>query len=462
MDMKLAVVILAAGEGSRMHSATPKVLHEIAGVPLLHHVIAAARGLLPDQIIIVHGHAGDIVQDACQDPDLIWVEQEEQLGTGHAVQCALPALAADIDRVLVLYGDVPLIQPDTLIRLLEKSQNGLGLLTLTLDEPHGYGRIKRDKSGRRVLAIVEHKDATPDELKIREVNTGIMALPVAHMTNWLNHLSNQNKQEEYYLTDIVAMAADAGVLVQVTQPQQKIEAAGVNNRKQLAQLERAKQRMQADDLMMKGVTLQDPDRFDLSGRLLHGQDCMIAPNVICEGEVILGDRVQIGANTVLRNVRIASDTQIAEHCVLEEAVIGQNSQVGPFARIRPGTQLAQSTRVGNFVEIKKSQIGQGSKLNHLAYVGDSEIGQNVNLGAGTITCNYDGVNKHKTVIGDNVFVGSNSSLIAPINIGQGATIGAGSVLSHSAPAGALTLTRGQKQTLPDWKRPQKSKNLFTI
>ncbi len=441
-----------------MHSAIPKVLHKIAGLPLLHHVINAARGLQPEQIIVVHGHAGDTVQAACPDPDLIWVEQEQQLGTGHAVQCALPALETRIERVLVLYGDVPLIQPATLRGLLEKSRNGLGLLTLTLDNPHGYGRIKKNKSGSRVLAIVEQKDATPDELKICEVNTGIMALPVEHMENWLSHLSKENSQHEYYLTDVVAMAAEGGVLVQVAQPQEQIEASGVNDRKQLAQLERAKQRMQAEELMLAGVTLQDPARFDLSGQLSHGQDCTIALNVICEGKVTLGDRVQIGANTVLRNVCIADDTKILENCVIEEAEIAAKSQIGPFARIRPGTRLAQATRVGNFVEIKNAQIGQGSKLNHLAYVGDSEIGQDVNLGAGTITCNYDGANKHKTVIGDNVFVGSNSALVAPVKIGPGATIGAGSVISHSAPADALTLTRGQKQIVPHWQRPQKPRD----
>ncbi len=441
-----------------MHSATPKVLHRIAGLPLLHHVISAAHGLQPEQIIVVHGHAGDIVQAACPDRGLIWVEQEQQLGTGHAVQCALPALVEQIERVLVLYGDVPLIQPATLKDLLEKSRNGLGLLTLELDEPNGYGRIKRDKSGKRVLGIVEQKDATPDELKICEVNTGIMALPVEHIENWLSHLSKANSQHEYYLTDVVAMAAEAGVLVQVAQPCEAIEAAGVNNRKQLAQLERAKQRMQADQLMLAGVTLQDPARFDLSGQLKHGKDCTIAPNVLCEGTVILGHRVQIGANTVLRNVRIADDAVILENCVIENAEIGAHSRIGPFARIRPETRLAEETRVGNFVEIKNAQIGQGSKVNHLAYVGDSDIGQGVNLGAGTITCNYDGANKHTTEIGDNVFVGSNSALVAPVKIGRGATIGAGSVISHSAPADALTLTRGQKQIIPDWQRPRKTRD----
>lgn len=438
-----------------MHSAIPKVLHEIAGRPLLHHVIGAARGLQPEQIIVVYGHAGDTVRAVCPDPDLIWVEQKEQLGTGHAVRCVLPALAAQIERVLVLYGDVPLIQPTTLTDLLEKSRHGLGLLTLELDNPHGYGRIKRDKLRRRVLGIVEQRDATPDELEIREVNTGIMALPFAHMANWLSHLSTMNNQHEYYLTDVVAMAAAEGVLVQVAQPRDKIEASGVNDRKQLAQMERAKQQMQAEALMLAGVTLQDPARFDLSGQLEHGQDCTIAPNVICKGKVTLGNRVQIGANTVLRNVCIADDTVILENCVIEEAEIAAQSQIGPFARIRPGTRLGQATRVGNFVEIKNAQIGQGSKLNHLAYVGDSDIGQDVNLGAGTITCNYDGANKHRTEIGDNVFVGSNSALVAPVRIGQGATIGAGSVISHSAPADALTLTRGQKQIVPDWQRPRK-------
>ena len=456
MDMKLAVVILAAGQGSRMHSAIPKVLHEIAGRPLLHHVIDAARELQPEQIMVVHRHTNDLVQNACPDPDLTWVEQEQPQGTGHAVQCALSKLAEQIDRVLVLYGDVPLIQPATLKSLLEKSVHGLGLLTLTLDDPNGYGRIKRTKSGRRVLGIVEQKDANPDDLKICEVNTGIMVLPVDRISDWLSRLSRKNSQNEYYLTDIVAMAADGGVSVQVAQPQQAIEAAGVNNRQQLAQLERAKQQMQADSLMLAGVTLQDPDRFDLSGQLHHGQDCTIAPNVVCEGEVTLGNRVRIGANTVLRNVQIEDDTVILENCVLEDTLIGPGSRIGPFARLRPGSKLARETRVGNFVEIKNSRIGPGSKLNHLAYVGDSQIGREVNLGAGSITCNYDGADKHKTVIGDHVFVGSNSALVAPIEIGQGATIGAGSVLNRYVPANALTLTRGQKKTIPDWVRPQKA------
>ena len=453
--MTLAVVILAAGQGSRMKSAVPKVLHQLAGTPLLGHVIAAARCLEPVQIILVYGHAGDLVRQTFPDPDLTWVEQTEQLGTGHAVQQVIPALNSDVDRMLVLYGDVPLIQPATLQNLLAQSMDDFGLLTLSQEDPTGYGRIQRDVTGQKVIGIVEQKDANAEQQAIKEVNTGIMALPVPQAKDWLNRLSHNNKQGEYYLTDLVAMAVQAGVTIRVTQPAKPIEALGVNDRKQLAEAERAKQQMQAEQLMLAGVTLRDPGRFDLRGELQHGQDCTIEPNVIVEGNVRLGDRVHVGANTVLRNVQIADDVTILEHCIIEESNIGSNSQVGPFARLRPGTTLAQAARVGNFVEIKQSTVGSGSKVNHLTYVGDSEIGQGVNVGAGTITCNYDGAHKHKTVIGDDVFIGSNSSLVAPVTLGKGATIGAGSVITRHAPEGTLSLTRGNPVSIPNWQRPIK-------
>ena len=452
--MTLAVVILAAGQGSRMKSAVPKVLHPVAGTPMLGHVITAARCLQPVQIIVVYGHVGDRVRKAFPNPDLTWVEQAEQLGTGHAVQQALPIINANVDRILVLYGDVPLIQPTTLQALLANSVDSLSLLTVSLDDPAGYGRIQRD-TNQQVIGIIEQKDATPEQQAIQEVNTGIMVLPAAHAKGWLERLSNHNQQNEYYLTDLVAMAVQANLTINVSQPVKPIEAFGVNDRKQLATIEREKQRMQADQLMLDGVTLQDPARFDLRGTLQHGQDCTIEPNVIMEGDVHLGDRVHIGAHTILRNVTIADDVTILDQCVIEDAMIGSGSQVGPFARLRPGTRLAETTRVGNFVEIKQSRIGVGSKVNHLAYIGDTEIGQGANIGAGTITCNYDGANKHKTMIEDDVFVGSNSALVAPVTLGKGATIGAGSVITQNTPSGALSLTRGNPVKIPNWQRPKK-------
>ena len=452
--MTLAVVILAAGQGSRMKSAIPKVLHLLAGMPLLGHVIAAARCLQPVQVIVVYGHEGDLVRQAFPDPDLTWVQQTEQLGTGHAVQQAMPMLDSGVDRMLVLYGDVPLIQPSTLQTLLVSSTGALGLLTLSLDDPTGYGRIQRD-ADQKVIGIVEQKDANTEQQAIREVNTGIMALPVQDAIGWLQNVSKNNQQQEYYLTDLVAMAVQDGVPIEVTQPDKPIEAFGVNDRKQLAVVEREKQRMLADQLMLAGVTLQDPNRFDLRGELQYGQDCIIEPNVLIEGTVCLGDRVHIGANTILRHTKIANDVTILDQCVIEDTLVGSGSRIGPFARLRPGTVLAQATRVGNFVEIKQSQIGSGSKVNHLAYVGDTEVGQNANLGAGTITCNYDGANKHKTVIEDDVFVGSNSALVAPVTLGKGATIGAGSVITQNTPAGTLRLTRGQPTNIPNWQRPKK-------
>ena len=453
--MALGVVILAAGQGTRMKSSLPKVLHTLADRPLLQHVIDTARTLDPEKIVVVYGHGGEQVRASITDEDLIWTEQAEQLGTGHAVQQAIPHLDG-LDQVLVLYGDVPLTRRETLQDLLDAAGNGFGLLTVELDDPTGYGRVERDADGR-VMRIVEQKDAKPGQLAIREINTGIMVIPESRLHDWLGQLENNNAQGEYYLTDVLSMAVIEGMPIAVSQPDDLMEAEGVNNKRQLAALERAWQRRVADSLMDAGLTLRDPNRFDLRGSLSHGRDCVIDVNVIVEGEVTLGDNVQVGANTVLRNVRIADNVTIRENCVLEEALVGEDSQIGPFSRLRPGAELVGAAHVGNFVEIKKSVIGQGSKVNHLTYVGDSEIGSGVNIGAGTITCNYDGANKHKTIIGDDAFIGSNTALVAPVEVGRGATIGAGSTISKDAPQDQLTVTRAKQLTVPSWVRPSKKK-----
>jgi len=451
--MALGVVILAAGQGTRMKSALPKVLHQLADRPLLQHVIDTARTLDPARIVVVYGHGGELVRERITDDDLIWAAQAEQLGTGHAVQQAIPYLEG-LDQVLVLYGDVPLTRSETLQGLLNEAGSGFGLLTVELDNPSGYGRVERDTEGK-VIRIVEQKDASPEQLAIREINTGIMAIPEGRLHEWLGKLENNNAQGEYYLTDVLAMAVDDGMEIAVSQPVDPDEAEGVNNKRQLAGLERAWQRRAADVLMDGGLTLRDPDRFDLRGELTHGRDCVIDVNVIVEGKVTLGEDVNIGANTVLRNVTIGDGVTIRENCVLEDAHIGPDSQVGPFSRLRPGAELVGGAHVGNFVEIKKSTIGLGSKVNHLTYVGDSEIGSGVNIGAGTITCNYDGANKHKTIIGDNAFIGSNTALVAPVTVGTGATIGAGSTIGKDAPADQLTVTRARQTSIPGWTRPVK-------
>ena len=451
--MTLAVVILAAGKGTRMKSSMPKVLHPLAHKPLVQHVIDTARSLEPSQIVVVYGHGGDQVREVVTDPDLSWAEQAEQLGTGHAVQQAMPNIK-DADRVLVLYGDVPLTSAETLRELLNQAGDGMGLLTINLDDPSGYGRIVRDATGA-VERIVEQKDANADELSIQEVNTGIMVFPGDKLTGWLNGLSNNNAQGEYYLTDLLAMAVNDGVSIAVTQPEHQFEADGVNNKLQLAELERAYQRLQADRLMTDGVLLRDPNRFDLRGTLTHGSDCEIDINVIIEGTVTLGNNVKIGANVVLRNVSIGDNTVVVENCIFDEATVGSDCTIGPFSRLRPGADLTGGAHIGNFVEIKKSKVGLGSKVNHLTYIGDSQIGAGVNIGAGTITCNYDGANKHTTVIGDNAFIGSNSALVAPVTIGKGATIGAGSVIRKDTPDNKLTLSGGKQVTIENWERPKK-------
>ena len=451
------IVILAAGQGKRMHSDLPKVLHPLAGRPLLAHVIDAARELEPQRICVVYGHGGEAVCDAiaprgAESPDAapVWVLQEPQLGTGHAVMQALPHLAASAST-LVLYGDVPLIRPATLKRLCAAAGAGLAVLSVELDDPTGYGRIVR--KGGKVSRIVEQKDATSDELALREVNTGIIVAPTEKLKAWLARLSNDNAQREYYLTDIVALAVADGVAVTSAQPHAVAETLGVNSRHQLAELERVHQATVAGELMGRGVTLADPARIDVRGQLACGRDVAIDVNCVFEGGVALGDRVSIGAHCVLKNVRIAAGTRIEPFCHLEDADIGERCRIGPYARIRPGTVLAEDVHIGNFVEVKASTIGRGSKANHLAYIGDAEVGRNVNVGAGTITCNYDGANKHRTVIEDDVFIGSDTQLVAPVRVGRGATLGAGTTLTSDAPAGQLTVSRARQKSLPGWKRP---------
>ena len=452
------VVILAAGQGKRMHSDKPKVLHRLAGQPLLFHVLAAARSLAPRRICVVYGYGGKAVREELErhpgSEGIAWVEQNPQLGTGHALAQALPHLE-DSEPTLVLYGDVPLIRAQTLRALCDSAGAGVGLLTSVPDDPHGYGRVMR-KNGV-VARIVEENDATPAERAIREISTGILVAPTAKLRHWLAQLSNDNAQREYYLTDVIALAVDEGLPVSAMQAHATWETVGVNSRTQLAELERTIQRNTARTLMEQGVTLADPARVDVRGRLECGRDVSIDVNCVFEGEVSLGDRVNVGANCVLRNVRIAEDTQVEPFCHLDEADIGARCRIGPYARIRPGTALATDVHIGNFVEVKASSIGQGSKANHLAYVGDTTVGRNVNVGAGTITCNYDGANKHRTVIEDDVFIGSDTQLVAPVRVGRGATLGAGTTLTKDAPEGKLTISRARQVTIGSWKRPVKKK-----
>jgi bifunctional UDP-N-acetylglucosamine pyrophosphorylase/glucosamine-1-phosphate N-acetyltransferase len=437
-----------------MYSDTPKVLHHLAGRPLLAHVLESARTLKPVAVHVVYGHGGERVREAFAQAGVNWAQQAEQKGTGHAVAQAMPAVS-DQATVLVLYGDVPLIRPQTLQELLKAAGSGsLALLTAELEQPAGYGRIIRDQAGQ-VARIVESKDATPEEAAVREVNTGFLAAPAGMLKKWLAGLRNHNAQGEYYLTDIIAMAVAEGVPIATRSPRDISEILGVNSKQELAQVERIHQKQQAEKLMQQGVTLRDPARLDVRGELSCGRDVVIDVNVIFEGKVVLGDRVQVGPNNVIRDCHIGSGTVIHPNCVIEQADIGVDCRIGPFARLRPETKLAAHVHVGNFVEVKKSDVGEGSKMNHLSYIGDTSIGSGVNIGAGTITCNYDGVNKHRTVIGDNVFVGSNTALVAPVTVGAGATIGAGSVITKEAPAGELTLTRVPQLTKPGWKRPVK-------
>jgi bifunctional UDP-N-acetylglucosamine pyrophosphorylase/glucosamine-1-phosphate N-acetyltransferase len=454
MSHALHVIILAAGEGKRMKSRTPKVLQPIAGRPMLAHVIAAARDLGAAGIHIVYGHAGDQVRAAFADQsDLRWAEQAQQLGTGHAVQQAMPGVPESA-RVLVLYADVPLIGVETLRRLLAAGAERAAVLTETLADPTGYGRVILDGNGN-VSAIVEHKDADEIQRAVKLVNTGVIAAPASDLRRWLGKLGNNNAQGEYYLTDIFAMARADGRSAAQTPCLVAGEAEGANDPVQLARLERAYQRRAAEVLMRAGVRLLDPVRFDQRGEVEAGQDVEIDANVILEGKVRLGDNVRIGPFCRLRDVELAAGTVVQAHCDLEGVVTRGACSIGPFARLRPGTDLAEGVHIGNFVETKKSRLGKGSKANHLAYLGDAEIGAAVNIGAGTITCNYDGVNKSVTRIEDGVFVGSNSSLVAPVTLGEGATIGAGSVITKPAPAGKLTVARGRQATVDGWQRPVK-------
>ena len=453
--MSTTVIILAAGKGTRMRSSLPKVLQPLAGQPLLGHVIATAKKLNANNIITIYGHGGAFVQQAFAHENIEWVEQAEQLGTGHAVQMTLPVLKNE-GMALILSGDVPCVSQDTLQRLLDASKDtGIGLVTLTLDDATGYGRIVRENG--QIQAIVEHKDASDEQRQIKEINTGIYCVSNAKLHEWLPRLSNDNAQGEYYLTDIVAMALQDGMTVASVEPQLAFEVEGVNDRVQLAALEREFQQFQAKQLMQQGVHLIDPSRFDLRGELQVGQDVRIDINVILEGQVTLGDGVEIGAGCVIKNTTIAAGTKVQPYSIFENAIVGENVQIGPFARLRPGAKLAAEVHIGNFVEVKNSTIGVGSKANHFTYLGDAEVGSGSNIGAGTITCNYDGANKFKTIIGDAAFIGSNSSLVAPVSIGHGATVGAGSVITRDVSDNSLAFERSKQLTKENYQRPQKVK-----
>jgi bifunctional UDP-N-acetylglucosamine pyrophosphorylase/glucosamine-1-phosphate N-acetyltransferase len=449
----LTVVVLAAGQGKRMHSDRPKVLQPLAGEPLLGHVLATAKSLQPAAIHVVYGHGGDAVRAAFPDPALHWALQSEQKGTGHALQQAMPGIVDGHD-VLVLFGDVPLVRGETLRELAALPGGGVALLSVALEDPAGYGRILRDGQGR-VLGIVEHRDADTAQREIRECNTGVMVAPAARLRDWLARLRNDNAQGEYYLTDVIAMAAGDGVAVQALVTHDAFAVLGVNDRLQLAQLEAVVRRQRAEALLLAGATLADPARFDQRGHVTVGRDVFIDVNVVFEGEVTLGDRVHVGPHCVLRNVTVGAGTRIDSHCVLTEARVAADCIIGPYARLRPGTELADGVHIGNFVEVKNSLIGAGSKANHLTYLGDATVGSGVNVGAGTITCNYDGANKWRTEIGDDAFIGSNTMLVAPLKVGAGATTGAGSTLTRDAPPNQLTVARPRQATIPGWKRPTK-------
>jgi bifunctional UDP-N-acetylglucosamine pyrophosphorylase/glucosamine-1-phosphate N-acetyltransferase len=452
------VVILAAGMGKRMQSALPKVLHPLAGKPLVGHVIDTARSLAPARLCIIYGHGGELLPQTLKADDLSFARQEPQLGTGHAVAQAMPFLDDDAPT-LILYGDVPLIAHPSLQRLLDiAGRDRLSILTVNLDDPTGYGRIVRDNAGGgSITRIVEQKDATEAERAIAEVNTGIMVAPTAPLKRWLAGLSNDNAQGEYYLTDIVACAVAEGIAVVSAQPATVWETLGVNSKVQLAQLERIHQGNVAGALMEQGVTLADPSRIDVRGTLTCGRDVSIDVNAIFEGIVELADAVSIGANCIIRNSRIGRGAVIKPFCHIDDAVVGPESQIGPYARLRPGADLGEDVHIGNFVEVKNATIAAHSKANHLAYIGDATVGSRVNIGAGTICCNYDGVNKHRTVIEDDAFIGSDTQLVAPVRVGKGATLGAGTTLTSDAPEGQLTVSRAKQVTIPGWRRPVKQK-----
>lgn len=453
--MSLAVITLAAGKGSRMKSDLPKVLHKLAGKPMLAHVLNSANQLANAKQHVVIGHGAETVQQQITDFDITWAFQTEQNGTGHAVAQAMPNVDPEA-TVIVLYGDVPLIRTNTLQQLLDQTtaQQGLTLLTVKLDDPSGYGRIVRNNANE-IQAIVEQKDANPEQLEINEVNTGILAVSAKYLNEWLPKLSSNNAQGEYYLTDIIAMAVSQGVAVSAIHPQDEHEVQGVNDRLQLAELERVYQRQLADDLLRAGVSLADPNRIDIRGNLKVGNDVVIDVGCVFEGEVTLADGVHVGPYCVIKNSHIGVGTELQAYSHLDQASTAENCQVGPYARLRPGADLHNKAKVGNFCEVKKAVVGEGAKVNHLTYIGDAIIGKHANIGAGTITCNYDGVNKFKTEIGENAFIGSNSSLVAPVKVGAGATVGAGSTITKDVEAEELAIARGKQRNISGWQRPVK-------
>jgi bifunctional UDP-N-acetylglucosamine pyrophosphorylase/glucosamine-1-phosphate N-acetyltransferase len=450
----LSIVILAAGQGKRMKSDLPKVLQPLAGVPILGHVLKTAKALGADATYVVYGHGGDRVKEALKDEPVTWVLQAEQLGTGHAVAQAMPMIPDD-HQVLILYGDVPLIRQSTLEQLAaESSDKSIGLLTIVLNDPTGYGRIVRDNAGN-VVRIVEQKDANTKERAIKEINTGLVAVPARALRQWLGALRNNNAQGEYYLTDIIVMAARDRMRIGAVIAPTEAEVLGVNDKVQLAQLETALRAQRAQELMLQGATIADPARIDIRGEVSVGRDVFIDVNVVLTGKVVLGDRVRIGPNNFLRDCEIGADTEVHPNCVIDKAKVGPRNSIGPFARLRPDSVLHEDVHIGNFVEVKKSEIGAGSKANHLTYLGDATVGAKVNVGAGTVTVNYDGVNKWRTEIGDNAFVGSGSMLVAPVKIGANANTAAGSTITKDAPEGKLTIARARQVTIDGWKRPQK-------
>ena len=451
--MAISIIVLAAGQGKRMHSTLAKVLQPLAGKPLLQHVVDTAVQVRADDICVVYGYGGDTVPAAFEGQNVRWALQAEQLGTGHAVQQAM-ADTPDNNLALILYGDVPLLRAETLIRLLDIcAENECAVLTVEMDEPFGYGRVVRD--GDHVIRIVEEKDASDAERAITEINSGVMVCPADKLEVWLGRLSNDNSQGEYYLTDVVSLAAGDGCMVHGVKVESLVEVMGINDKKQLAEAERALQARIVDELMAKGVGFADPARVDVRGNLSCGKDVFIDVNAVFEGEVTLGDNVKIESNNLVRDSQIGSGTVVRANCHIEGATTGNECEIGPFARLRPGAELSDNVKIGNFVEIKKSTIASGSKANHLSYIGDADIGKDVNVGAGTITCNYDGANKHRTTIGDGASIGSGVELVAPVDVGAGATIGAGSTISKSAPAGELTIERAKQVTVIGWKRPTK-------
>ena len=454
MTSDIRVCVLAAGQGKRMNSDLPKVMHPLAGRPMIERVLETARVVSSRPPILVHGHGGDVLRAHLADQELVWVLQAQQLGTGHAVAQALPELSPR-DLVVLLYGDVPLISVATLQRLIAAAeQTGFALLTVELADPTGYGRIIRD-ANRDISAIVEHRDADAAVRAIREVNTGIMAVRAEWLHAWLPRLGTSNTQGEYYLTDCVAMAVAEGISVVGVGADSEAEVTGVNTRAQLAVLERSLQRLRAEQMMTEGVTLIDPARLDIRGSVRCGRDVVLDVNVILEGDVVLEDGVQVGPNCIIRDSVLGPGTRVHANSIVEECTLGANTRVGPFARIRPGTELGADVHIGNFVEVKKSRVLDGSKINHLAYIGDAEIGRNVNVGAGTITCNYDGANKHRTIIEDDAFIGSDTQLVAPVRVGQGVTVGAGTTVTEDVEAGRLVISRVRQKTIAGYKRPRK-------